>query len=51
MSNDVPEDCMNPDYLKKAFKAFKKRLRLRRGLTPSQHWAAVLSVVDKSQAL
>ncbi len=30
MSNDVPEDCMNPDYLKKAFKTFKKRLKLTR---------------------
>ena len=30
MSNDVPEDCMDPDYLKKAFKTFKKRLRLTR---------------------
>ncbi len=30
MSNDVPEDLMNPDYLKKAFKTFKKRLRLTR---------------------
>ncbi len=28
MSNDVPKDYMNPDYLKKAFKTFKKRLRL-----------------------
>ena len=27
MSNDVPENCMDPDYLKKAFKTFKKRLR------------------------
>ncbi len=30
MSNDVPEGCMDPDYLKKAFKTFKKRLRLTR---------------------
>ncbi len=30
MSNDVPEDLTNPDYLKKAFKTFKKRLRLTR---------------------
>ncbi len=30
MSNDVPEDYMNPDYLKKAFKTFKKRLKLTR---------------------
>ncbi|MHC4454168.1 MAG: hypothetical protein ACYSWS_05680 [Planctomycetota bacterium] len=30
MSNDVPEDYMTPDYLKKAFKTFKKRLRLTR---------------------
>ncbi len=30
MSNDVPEDCMDPDYLRKAFKTFKKRLRLTR---------------------
>ncbi len=30
MSKDVPEDLTNPDYLKKAFKTFKKRLRLTR---------------------
>jgi hypothetical protein len=30
MSNEVPEDYMTPDYLKKAFKTFKKRLRLTR---------------------
>jgi hypothetical protein len=30
MSNDIPEDYMKPDYLKKAFKTFKKRLRLTR---------------------
>ncbi len=30
MSNDVPEDYMTPDYLKKAFKTFRKRLRLTR---------------------
>ncbi len=30
MSNDVPDDYMTPDYLKKAFKTFKKRLRLTR---------------------
>ena len=28
MSNDVPEDYMDPAYLKKAFKTFRKRLRL-----------------------
>jgi len=30
MSNDAPEDYMNPDYLKKAYKTFRKRLRLTR---------------------
>ena len=30
MSNDVPEGGMTPDYLKKALKAFRKRLRLTR---------------------
>jgi hypothetical protein len=30
MSNDVPEEYMNPDYLKKALKTFRKRLRLTR---------------------
>ena len=30
MSNDIPEDGMNPDYLKKAYKTFRKRLRLTR---------------------
>ncbi len=30
MSNDVPEDYMNTDYLKKAYKTFRKRLRLTR---------------------
>ncbi len=28
MSNDATEDINNPDYLKKAYKTFKKRLRL-----------------------
>ena len=30
MSNDVPEDLMDPDYLKKAFKTFKKLLKATR---------------------
>lgn len=30
MSDDVPEDFMTPVYLKRAFKAFKKRLKLTR---------------------
>ncbi len=30
MGNDVPEGGMTPDYLKKALKAFRKRLRLTR---------------------
>lgn len=30
MSDDVPEDFMTPAYLKRAFKAFKKRLKLMR---------------------
>ena len=30
MSNDVPEDFMTPDSLKRALKTFRKRLRLTR---------------------
>jgi len=30
MSDDVPEDFMTPQYLKRAMKAFKKRLKLMR---------------------
>ncbi len=30
MINEIPEDGMNPDYLKKAYKTFRKRLRLTR---------------------
>ena len=30
MSNDVPEDFMTPDSLKRALKTFRKRLRLMR---------------------
>jgi len=30
MSDDVPEDFMTPLYLKRALKAFKKRLKLMR---------------------
>ena len=30
MSNDVPEDYTDPAYLKKAYKTFRKRLRLTR---------------------
>jgi len=30
MSNDVPEDLTNPQYLKRAMKAFKKRLKVMR---------------------
>ena len=30
MSNDMPEDFMTPDSLKRALKTFRKRLRLTR---------------------
>ena len=30
MMNEIPEEGMTPDYLKKAFKTFRKRLRLTR---------------------
>lgn len=30
MSNDAPGDFMTPDYLKRALKTFRKRLRLTR---------------------
>ncbi len=30
MINEIPEDGMNPDYLKKAYKTFRKRFRLTR---------------------
>lgn len=30
MDNNIPEDYMNPDNLKKALKTFRKRLRLTR---------------------
>jgi len=30
MSNDIPEDVMAPENLKRALKAFKKRLKLTR---------------------
>ena len=48
MSNDVPEDCMNPDYLKKAFKTFKKRLRLTRLDVESTLGGSALSGGGKS---
>ncbi len=48
MSNDVPEDCMNPDYLKKAFKTFKKRLRLTRLDAESTMGGSALSGGQKS---
>ncbi len=30
MKNDISEDYMDPNYLKKAYKTFRKRLRLTR---------------------
>ena len=48
MSNDVPEDYMNPDYLKKAFKTFKKRLRLTRLDAESTLGSGALSGGQKS---
>ena len=30
MTNDIPEDIMSPENLKRALKAFKKRLKLTR---------------------
>ena len=48
MSNDVPENYMNPDYLKKAFKTFKKRLRLTRLDAESTMGGSALSGGRKS---
>ncbi len=48
MSNDKPEDLMNPDYLKKAFKTFKKRLRLTRLDAESTLGSSALSGGRKS---
>jgi hypothetical protein len=48
MSNDVPEDYMTPDYLKKAFKTFKKRLRLTRLDAESTLGSGALSGGQKS---
>ncbi len=48
MSNDVPEDYMKPDYLKKAFKTFKKRLRLTRLDAESTMGGSALSGERKS---
>ena len=48
MNNDVPEDYTNPDYLKKAFKTFKKRLRLTRLDAESTLGSSALSGGRKS---
>ena len=48
MSNNVPEDYMNPDYLKKAYKTFRKRLRLTRLDAESTLGSSALSGGRKS---
>ncbi len=48
MSKDVPEDLTNPDYLKKAFKTFKKRPRLTRLDAESTLGSSALSGGRKS---
>jgi hypothetical protein len=48
MSNDVPEEYMNPDYLKKALKTFRKRLRLTRLDAESTLGSSALSGGRKS---
>lgn len=48
MSNDLPEDGMGPDYLKKAYKTFKKRLRLMRLDAESTLGSGALSGGQKS---
>ena len=48
MSNDLPEDGMTPDYLKKAYKTFRKRLRLTRLDAESTLGSGALSGGQKS---
>ena len=48
MSNNVPEDYMTPDYLKKAFKTFRKHLRLTRLDAESTLGSSALSGGRKS---
>ena len=48
MLNEIPEDGMNPDYLKKAFKTFRKRLRLTRLDAESTLGSSALSGGRKS---
>ncbi|MFV1974959.1 MAG: hypothetical protein ACC651_04385 [Candidatus Scalindua sp.] len=48
MSNDLPEDYMDPNYLKKAYKTFKKRLRLTRLDAESTLGSGALSGGQKS---
>jgi hypothetical protein len=48
MSNELPEDYTNPDYLKKAYKTFRKRLRLTRLDAESTLGSGALSGGQKS---
>jgi len=48
MINEIPEDGMNPDYLKKAFKTFKKLLRATQLDAESTLGGAALSGGKKS---
>ncbi len=48
MNSDAPEDHMGPDYLKKAFKTFRKRLRLTRLDAESTLGSGALSGGQKS---
>ena len=51
MSNDVPEDFMTPDALKRALKTFRKRLRLTFCLTPSPDSVVARSAAESIPAL
>ena len=48
MSNDIPEGNMDPAYLKKAYKTFRKRLRLTRLDAESTLGSSALSGGRKS---
>ena len=48
MMNEIPEEGMTPDYLKKAFKTFRKRLRLTRLDAESTLGSSALSGGRKS---
>lgn len=48
MSNELPEDYTNPEYLKKAYKTFRKRLRLTRLDAESTLGSGALSGGQKS---